>query len=104
MTEKALEHEHKAEEHKHAEHVEHKEHESKKEIKINLTNLGKNNKEVLENISFIIIVISSIMFVIGISLGSFIQGIIFLSVIGSFFVMVGIIFYIISQFIEVKNG
>ena len=72
--------------------------------KINLTRLGKNKKEVLESISFIIAVISAILLVIGIGLGSFIQGTIFLSSFGSFFVMVGIVIYIISQFIGVNNG
>ncbi len=93
-------------EHTEEKNIEHKEHVEKesKEIKINLTRLGKNKREVLENISFYIIVISAIMVSVGIGLGSFIQGTIFLSVFGSFFVMVGIVIYIISQFIEVKNG
>ena len=84
--------------------VEHKEHEKKEEVKVNVGRLGKNGKEVLENISFIIILISSVLFTIGISLGNFVQGTIALSVFGSFFIMIGIIFYIVSQFIEVKNG
>jgi len=89
------------------ESVEHKEEkpvEKTEEIKISLTRFGKNNKEVLENISFIIILISAIMFSIGIGLGSFVQGTIFLSVFGSFFIMIGIVIYIASQFMVVKNG
>ena len=78
--------------------------EKKEEIRISLTRLGKNNKEVLENISFIIILISAIMFSIGIGLGSFIQGTLFLSVFGSFFIMIGIVIYIVSQFMRLKNG
>jgi predicted phage tail protein len=104
MTDEQEKHqEHKKEEHvERKEHIEHKEHEKKsEEVKVNLTRLGKNKKEVLENISFIIIVISSILFAVGIGIGSFIQGTIFLSVIGSFFVMVGIVTYIASQFLEV---
>ena len=62
---------------------------------------GSNRKEYVENISFVIIVISGVLVALGIGLGSFIQGTIFMGVLGSFFVMVGIITYIISQFIEV---
>jgi len=74
------------------------------EIKINLTRFGKTNKQILENISFLIVLISSVLFFAGIGLGSFVQGTIFLSAFGSFFVIIGIIIYIISQFIGVKNG
>jgi F0F1-type ATP synthase assembly protein I len=62
---------------------------------------GNNRKEYVENISFVIIVISGILVALGIGLGSFIQGTILMGVLGSFFVMIGIITYIISQFIEV---
>jgi hypothetical protein len=62
---------------------------------------GNNRKEYAENISFVIIVISGILVALGIGLGSFIQGTILMGVLGSFFVMLGIIIYIISQFIEV---
>jgi len=100
MTEEKKTEEHKHEEH-HAEHkVEHKQ----EGIKLNLTNWGKNTKEVLENISFFIIVISAIAVSIGIGIGSFIQGTVLIAVIGSFFVMAGIVIYIVSQFIEVQNG
>ena len=61
---------------------------------------GENKKEYIENISFIIIVISGILVSLGIVLGSFIQGTILMASLGSFFVMAGIIIYIISQFIE----
>jgi len=60
---------------------------------------GSNKREFVENISFLIIVISAIMVSTGIGLGSFIRGTIFFAVFGSFFVMMGIVFYIISQFI-----
>lgn len=65
---------------------------------------GSNSKETLENISFFIIVISAIMISVGIGLGSFIQYIVFIAVLGSFFVMFGIVVYIASQFMEDKNG
>jgi hypothetical protein len=60
---------------------------------------GSNKKEYIENISFLIIVISAIMVSAGIGLGSFIQGTVFTAVFGAFFVMVGIVIYMISQFI-----
>ena len=60
---------------------------------------GSNKKESVENISFLIIVISAVMVSAGIGLGSFIQGTILIAVLGAFFVMVGIVVYITSQFI-----
>ena len=65
---------------------------------------GKNKREHVENMSFIIVIISGILIAMGIGLGSFIQGTILIASLGSFFVMVGIIIYIISQFIEVEHG
>lgn len=64
--------------------------------------LGSNTKESLENLSYVLIVISAVLIVIGIGLGSFIQGTVYSAVFGSFLVIVGIIIYIISQFFEVK--
>ncbi len=89
------------------ESTEHKEEHVEKrseEIKINLTRFGKTNKQILENLSFLIVLISSVLFFAGIGLGSFVQGTIFLSAFGSFFIMIGIIIYIISQFMGVENG
>jgi len=60
---------------------------------------GSNKRESIENISFLIIVASAVMVSAGIGLGSFIQGTIFMAVFGAFFVMVGIVAYIASQFI-----
>jgi len=82
---------------KHEEHhAKHEEHEKK---------TVRNRKEVFENVSFYVIVISAIMVAAGIGLGSFIQYTIVISVLGAFFVMVGIVIYIASQFMEeYKNG
>ena len=63
---------------------------------------GENRKEYTENISFVIIVISGILIVLGIGLGSFIHGTILMASLGSFLVMVGIVVYIASQFIGVE--
>ena len=54
----------------------------------------------LENWSFIVTVISGLMVAVGIGLGSFIQGSIFIASFGSFFFMFGVIIFIISQFFE----
>ena len=65
---------------------------------------GSSTKEYAENVSFVIIVLSGIMVASGIFLGSIIQGTIFIASFGSLFVMVGIVTYIVSQFIGVSNG
>ncbi len=53
----------------------------------------------IESSSFIIIIISSILTIVGISVGSFIPGVfVALAIIGSFSILVGIFFYIVSQF------
>jgi len=63
---------------------------------------GKNRREFLENISYTIIILSSVLIFIGILTGSFIQGFILFASFGSFLVLIGIIIFIISQFIEEK--
>jgi hypothetical protein len=65
---------------------------------------GNNTREYVENISFVIIVLSGIMVASGILIGSFIQWMILIASFGSFFVMVGIVTYIVSQFIGANNG
>jgi hypothetical protein len=60
---------------------------------------GETQREKLENISYLIIFISAIMVSAGIGIGAFVQGTVFVAVIGAFFVMVGIFAYIASQFI-----
>jgi len=60
---------------------------------------GSNKREYAENISFLIIVVSAIMIAGGIALGSFIQGTVYVAMAGAFFVMLGIVVYIVSQFI-----
>lgn len=56
----------------------------------------------VESISFILIIIASIFTVIGISVGTFVPGIpVALAIIGAFLVFVGIILYIISEFMRI---
>lgn len=61
---------------------------------------GKNTQEFLENLSLVILIVSAFLVMIGIGLGSFVQGIVFLGSFGAFLILVGIIVYIISQFLE----
>jgi fatty acid desaturase len=84
--------------------AEHKEEPKQEKKRFNFKIRGSNTGETLENVSFYVIVISAIMVAIGVGLGSFIQGTILLSVLGAFFVMIGIIIYIISQFLGESNG
>lgn len=63
---------------------------------------GKNRQENLENISFVILAAAALLVVVGIGLGSFVYGTVLLAMFGAFLVIVGIVIYIISQFLE-KN-
>jgi len=58
----------------------------------------------IESISFILIIISAIFTVIGISVGSFVPGVpVAMAIIGAFLVVVGITFYIISELIRITK-
>jgi len=76
--------------------------EEKRKGKFNFKNWlkGKSRKEHWENMSFTIIIFSAILIFIGLLLGSFVKYTIFMASFGSFFVMIGIIIYIFSEFIE----
>jgi len=73
-----------------------------KNDEIDLTGMfnTKGIRPKLENWSFIVTVVSGLLVAIGIGLGSFIQGSIFIASFGSFFFMFGVIIFIISQFFE----
>lgn len=58
----------------------------------------------VRNISFYLILVSSVMVSLGVGLGSLVQGTIALGVFGSFLFMVGVIIYMILEFGEAKNG
>ena len=64
---------------------------------------GKNRKDSLENMSYLIIFISAILIFIGILTGTFLQGFVLFASFGSFLVLIGIIIFIISQFLETKK-
>jgi hypothetical protein len=60
---------------------------------------GNSQKEFLENISYLVIFISAVMVSIGVGLGSFIGGTILIAILGALFVLIGVVFYVASQFI-----
>jgi hypothetical protein len=60
---------------------------------------GSSRKEYMENVSYLIIVASALMVSGGVGLGSFVPGTVSMAVLGAFFVMIGIVVYIASQFI-----
>lgn len=64
---------------------------------------GKSRQEHLENISFVVLVTAALLVMLGIGLGSFVYGTVLLAMLGAFLVLVGIIIYIISQFLEKKE-
>ena len=53
-----------------------------------------------EKISYKIIIISAVLIFLGILLGSFIQGTVYLASLGALLVMLGICIYIVSQLID----
>lgn len=64
---------------------------------------GKNRIEYVENVSYLIIGIAAVLLFIGIMAGSFVYGTIYIASIGSLFVFIGIIVFIVSQFMEIDK-
>ena len=60
---------------------------------------GNSQKEFLENLSYVVIFISAVMVSIGVGIGSFIEGTILIAILGAFFVLIGVVVYVASQFI-----
>ncbi len=50
-----------------------------------------------ENLSYYIIISATVLIFLGVLLGSFIQGTIYLGALGGFLLLVGIILYIVSE-------
>jgi membrane protein YdbS with pleckstrin-like domain len=63
---------------------------------------GKDKKETLTNLSFLVIIIATLLICVGIGLGSFVKGIIMLASFGAFLLLVGIILFIVAEFSEEK--
>jgi hypothetical protein len=61
---------------------------------------GKTQQETLENISFLMIILSAAMLALGLALGSFFKYVILLAPAGAFTLLVAIVLFIISQFIS----
>lgn len=62
-----------------------------------LFDLGTGRQRI-ENLNYLLIVVSAVMVSLGIGLGSFVPGTIILSVLGSLFIMIGIAVYLLLQF------
>ena len=78
------------EEHKHEEHkIE--EHKVKEKFDFMKWLKGKNKVEYVENISYVTILISALLISIGLSLGSFVYGVVAVAIVGALFVIIGII-------------
>ena len=71
-----------------------------KEVKKMFAIKGKTFVETLENISFLIIILSAIMISLGIALGSFYKGVILIASLGSFILLIGIIIFVIAEIIR----
>lgn len=71
-----------------------------KEVKKLFAIKGKTHEETLENISFLIIILSAILVSLGIALGSFYKGIILMASFGSFILLIGIIIFVIAEIIR----
>ncbi|MFB6216381.1 MAG: hypothetical protein ABEJ72_05375 [Candidatus Aenigmatarchaeota archaeon] len=62
---------------------------------------GENRIELLENLSYVILVTAAILSVVGISVGTFVSGFpVFLAILGAFLALVGIVLYILSEFVR----
>jgi ABC-type multidrug transport system permease subunit len=68
---------------------------------MNLKEIFKgDSKNYLENLSYRIILVSAVLIFIGFLLGSFVKYAIFLAMLGGFFVIVGIVIWIIVKLRE----
>ena len=94
--------ERKTEEHKHETHQQEPAVHHKKESKFMKWLKGSNGKDYVENFSYVIIVLSTILISIGLLGGSFVTGVVYSAIIGVAFLLVGIVIFISSQFMEVK--
>jgi len=62
---------------------------------------GKDRKENLENISFVILTLAALLIVTGLVFGSFIHGAVLFAMFGAFLILIGIIVYIASEFLKI---
>ena len=61
---------------------------------------GKNEKEKIERFSYLVVIVSAAMIMLGMLLGSTVQYTVLLATFGSFLTIVGIVLYVFSQFMK----
>ncbi|MBU5558008.1 MAG: hypothetical protein QW751_01240 [Candidatus Aenigmatarchaeota archaeon] len=59
---------------------------------------GETKQQTLENVSYLLMIICAVLVAIGIGLGSFVVGTVYIAVFGAALFLPAIIIYIISQF------
>jgi len=63
---------------------------------------GENSREMVENFSYLLIVIAAVMTVVGLGIGTFIPGLpVLLAIIGAFLALAGIVLYIVAEFFRI---
>lgn len=63
---------------------------------------GENKEELLENLSYLVIVVAALMTVIGLGVGTVYPGVpVLIAIVGSFFALLGIVLYILSELIRI---
>ncbi|MFP4116033.1 MAG: hypothetical protein ACLFTQ_02410 [Candidatus Aenigmatarchaeota archaeon] len=63
---------------------------------------GENRREMVENFSYLLIVVAAVLTVIGLGAGTFVSGLpVLMAIIGAFLALVGIVLYIVSEFLRI---
>ncbi len=66
---------------------------------------GDDRRDMLENISYIVLVLAAVLTVVGLGIGTVVPGIpVLIAMVGSFFALVGIVLYILSEIIRTLGG
>jgi hypothetical protein len=65
---------------------------------------GDTRRDFLENLSYSLIVLAAVLSIVGISVGTFVPGFpVFLAILGAFLALVGIVLYVLSEFIRLLS-
>lgn len=64
---------------------------------------GSSRQEYIENLSYVVMFLSAFFIFIGLGLGSFVPFVVYIAVLGSFLLLIGIVLYILSQLIEKRS-
>ncbi len=63
---------------------------------------GDSKRELIENLSYILIVLAAVMLVVGLGVGTVYPGLpVLVAIAGSFLALVGIVLYILSELIRI---